>query len=264
MALVGRERGMAPARLLVADAWGNVGSVELDRVAAGRESRSDGVLEERVPALTVDAAGRRAYVFSPDRLIAAVDLDALTVTYHDLDEERSLLARLAGWLHPPAHAKASEGPTRYARWLGDGLIAVTGSDDDAYYDGEGVLQLTTRPAGLKLVDVHDWSVREVDATTTYVRVGGGALLATGWSWDSPTQTETHMGVTVYDLTGRKRFSAFRGRPVRNVVVFARRLYVELDRERAARVLDLRTGREVGRGPKPLPRLLAPDAASGDR
>ncbi len=68
-----------------------------------------------------------------------------------------------------------------------------------------------------------------------------------------------MGVTVYDLDGRKRFTAFRGRPLRRVEAVAGRLYVGFERERGLHVLDLATGRELARRLTPLPRLLIESA-----
>ena len=64
-------------------------------------------------------------------------------------------------------AKASSGSERSARWLGNGLLAVSGLDRDA---------TSTKPAGLRLVDVRDRTSRTIDPTATSFTVAGGVLL----------------------------------------------------------------------------------------
>jgi hypothetical protein len=68
------------------------------------------------PGFAVDPSTGRAFVVSPDRLIAVVDLQTLEVSHHGAT--RSL-------------AKAVDGPSRTAAWLGNGLLAVSSHVDAA-------------------------------------------------------------------------------------------------------------------------------------
>jgi hypothetical protein len=250
-----------PARLLVVDAEGDARQVALARILAGRQWRQDPpVSEYRIPALAVDPAGNRAFVLAPGAPVAEVDLDTLTVAYHDLREPISLFGRLRNWLEPTAQAKATDGPTRYARWLGNGLIGLTGSDDHTFVDANGVLQMTITPAGLALVDVRDWTVRRLDNTSSFFRVAEGLLFATGWSWDSASQTQRSFGVAAYGPDVGERFHLFPGTEAYVEEVFAGRAYVRPGRDRPLAIVDLNSGRIIGRRNAPVPSLLLADAS----
>src|SRR5262249_20668750 len=64
-------------------------------------------------------------------------------------------------------AKPLPGPQRTAYWLGNGLLAVAGSDGFV-------------PTGLKLVDTRDWSARVVDKSSEAVTLAGGLLVGSSW------------------------------------------------------------------------------------
>jgi len=199
-------------------------------------------------------------------LVAEVDLAKLAVTYREPEPAASGLARLLGWLDPTAEAKGATGPTRSAHWLGGGLLAVTGTDEDVVEDANGEQQNRIRAAGLSLIDTRSWSFRTIDEGAAEVRVAGDRLLATGSSFDPATGEGKSIGLAVYGLGGRKRFQRFDGREVWVRHVYAGRAYVDLPLMKppwsALRVVDLDTGR-VGRAGRArrLPWLLL-DAASG--
>src|SRR5919199_999781 len=153
-------------RLDVVAADGSVRSVGLDRVRAGSSWPPEGfdtpIGTTRQPALAVDPEGNRAFVIQPDGPAAEIDLRTLAVSYHDLSAPRSLLARLDGWLTPTARAKGLNGPQWRGLWLGDGLLAVTGTEETASTDANNQLVGSAAPAGLAIVDTRDWTIRMLD------------------------------------------------------------------------------------------------------
>jgi hypothetical protein len=222
-------------------------------------------VEQSVPGLAVDSRGGRAFVVAPG-LVAEVDLATLAVTYREPEPAASALARLLGWLDPTAEAKGATGPTRSAHWLGGGLLAVTGTDEDVVEDANGEQQNRIRAAGLSLIDTRDWRFRKVDEGAADAQVAGDLLLATGSSFDPATGAGKSIGLAVYGLDGRKRFQRFDGREVWVRHVYAGRAYVDVPLTKppwaTLRVVDLDTGRvaRAERGRR-LPWLLL-DAASG--
>jgi hypothetical protein len=265
--LVAPAQRVGTARLAVADASGAIRSVRLDRMLAGVKllAGEDYRVQQSVPGLAVDPRGGRAFVVAPG-LVAEVDLANLEVTYREPEPAASRLARLLGWLDPTAEAKGATGPTRSAHWLGGGLLAVTGTDEDVVKDANGEQQNRIRAAGLSLVDTRNWSFRTIDGGAAEVRVAADRLLATGSSVDPATGAEKSIGLAVYGLDGRKRFQRFDGREVWVRHVYAGRAYVDVPLMKppwsALRVVDLDTGRITrAERPRHLPWLLL-DAASG--
>lgn len=199
---------VAPASLVVVGREGAVRSVVLDRILAGThvdESSNDPIATTRQPGLAVDAANGVAYVVDPSGLVAEIRLADLAVAYHRLD--RSFLSRLAGWLTPPAEAKGLEGPVLEATWLGDGLIAVTGTSNSTTRRKDGSTVFSTGPAGLRVVDTHDWSERTLDPRTDTAVVADGLLLASGGRWsngDSQSVTGAE-GLAAYGSDGTLRW-----------------------------------------------------------
>ena len=124
--------------------------------------------------LAVDRAGRRAYVVDGERVLG-VDLRTLDVS--DPGPLRTL-------------AKAPLGSERSARWLGNGLLAVSGLDRDA--DG-------ARPAGLRIVDVRDRTARTIHPSATSFTVAGRVLLVEDRS------SRRALNVTAYGFDGRRRY-----------------------------------------------------------
>jgi hypothetical protein len=174
------------------------------------------------------------------------------VRYHTLSESISLLGRLHDWLEPKAEAKADEGPTRRALWLGHGLLAVTGFDSHAGVDPRGGQAEWETPAGLKLIDTRAWSVRTLDPRVTNAVLASGTLLAFGILWDSRAQKLSGSGLTGYDPDGRRRFHRYGADPISGVQPLGSRVLVggaagsRLFRRGAGALLDARTGRELRR------------------
>jgi hypothetical protein len=268
--LVAPPEKIGPTRMLVVDPRGRIGSLALEEIWTGRDVAEDEprFVRHRIPGLAVDPQARRAYVVPSDGPVAAVDLRALAVEYHLLSAPRSLLGRLLNWLEPEARAKASEGTTRVARWLGAGLIAVTGSDDLTFTGAFGALSMRTDPAGLSLIDTDSWTVRRIDDSVSSVSRVGNLLLATGYSWDSSAQRQGGNGLAGYAPDGTKRFHLFGGSRLPQLRIYGGRAYVglygtvrvgsahiRLDDGSAFKTVDLRTGTVIGTRTAPLPILV---------
>jgi hypothetical protein len=158
--LLGRPSAIGPATLVRVDPAGRVHRTPPAQIAAGSVPprpdlpEAEPLQRHAVPGLAVDDLGRRVFVVAAgEALVAEVDLRSGRVVYHQLREHVSLLGRVRDWLEPPAQAKASEGATRAARWLGNGL-SVAGQDEFA--DGR------VQPFGLRLIDTADWTWRTPD------------------------------------------------------------------------------------------------------
>jgi hypothetical protein len=240
---------IGPARLAVADGRGGLRSVPLRAVAAGfeapEEHDSDSVTLQRAAGLAVDRAGGRAFVAAAGAPLTEVDLDSLRVTYHGLSRPVSLLGRLAAWLVPPAEAKLVSGPIRSACWLGDGLLAVWGSEARVAADPGGQPTMKDTPSGLKLVDTRRWTVRELHPSATAVRWRGGRLLAFGVRWYEQ-ERPGGIGLTVYGPGDRRPLHLFRNRPVHEVRPNGDLAYAvswgDSDATSSVAVVDLRRGR----------------------
>jgi len=115
--------GIFPARVVIVKLDGTMRSVTVARIRAGiywHRVRGVQVGDIRQPGLTADPAGGKAYVAGAGNLIAEIDLATLSVTYHRLEPASTRrLARVE---------KALNGPTRYASWLGDGRMAIGGTN----------------------------------------------------------------------------------------------------------------------------------------
>src|SRR5207244_3863367 len=82
--------------------------------------------------------------------------------------------------------------------LGNGLIALTGSNDHARVT-DGRYDIGADPAGLELVDVRDWTTRTVDPDASDVVVGAGLLFAVNGS--APVRAYDYAGHLRFDLDG---------------------------------------------------------------
>jgi hypothetical protein len=214
--LLAPHERIGTARLAVVDRTGGVRTVTLDGIRVGTKpgSPTDPSSTSVHPGLAVDPERGRAFVVPAGERLAEVDLATLRVTYRDTSERRSLFARFARWLDPPAQAKSMNGPMREAVWLGDDTLAVTGVDHSEATTREG----TTRsmlPAGLRLVDTGSWTYRKLDAGISTVSLSRGVLLANGWTFRSngTEAEETHTGLIGYALDGTERYRLFPGRSV---------------------------------------------------
>ena len=239
--VVAPAQAIGRARIAVADRRGVVRFAALERILAGSKllgTGSDHRVDSRTPGLAVDPEGRRAYVVGQD-LVAEVDLRSLAVSYRSLARPRSLFARLRNWLEPVADAKQVSGYSRMARWLGGGLLAVSGADTE---------QGTTRAAGLQVVDTQRWNVRTIDRAASHVVVAGDLLLTTGTA------------VTAYSFDGERRFRLFDGGNAWVALVHSGRAYVGVSGDRPLRIVDLSSGRVIGERDTPLPWLVRGAAA----
>jgi hypothetical protein len=219
--LVAPATGIGPARLVVAEPQG-VRVVKLT-VRAGRAwpaaRRGPLIGTQRIPGLAVDPAAARAYVFAPEGGVSEVALQTGRVSSHTL-ARRTI-------------SKALTGPDRDARWLGNGLVALTGVDEHVRTSGTSITRNAT-PAGLALVDVREWTSRLVDRDATSVTVGDGLLFTRG-DWDASPRP-----IRAYDFSGRLRFELADLAPSDWLQTAGDRAYV------AGRVLELPSGRMLRR------------------
>lgn len=245
VAVVAPPAGIGPARLVVVEPTGRVRCVLLREISTGGEYvRTENVARVRKPGLALDPAGDRAFVVSAEEPIADVDLRDLRVSYHDR-ASASLLSRVRDWLEPEAFADGLPivGLRRQALWLGNGLLAVSGSEQEPGADG----RYSESPAGLQLVDTRTWSVRALDDRVSRILLADDALLAFGGYG-----TE-RLGVSAYSLDGRLRFRLFEGREVSDVRAAGPYAYVSI-RDKVA-VVDLRSGDVIRDGLQSLGELL---------
>jgi hypothetical protein len=250
--VVGPKFAIGPSRLLVVAPDGHVRTVRLDQIRSGWQRSGSGahfVAHQWNAGLAVDPASRRAFVVQAGAPVAEIDLHRMSVRYHELSEPISLLGRLHNWLEPKAEAKAMQGPQRQAVWLGDGRLAVTGVDHEASVDSRGQEQETDTPAGLKLIDTRNWSVRTVDQTTNSIVSASGVLFAFGTSWDSRTSTMSGSGLTAYDAEGRELYHLYDNQSISTVDPVPRGVLVSGNQGssvfRQQDLLQPRTGRIIG-------------------
>ena len=242
--LLGPTVGVGPSRLAVMGPRATVRTVALDRILSGqgRGTEASPIVAYSSPALVTDPDGRTAYVIASGSEAAAINLRTLAVTYHSLSRPVSLLGRLDRWLEAPAQAKgAPDGPTRNAIWLGNGILALYGADDHGSVGADGVPRLTSTPAGLQLVNTRDWSVRMLDADADTAAVAQDALLATGSSWHSDTQTQTGSGLTIFGADGAVRAHLFGSRALWLETVGARAFVPFAPPDIGYDVVDVRSG-----------------------
>lgn len=266
--LVGPRNQIGLAHLVAADARG-LRVVRLERIRAGfvpGSLRTAAISNDRFPALAVDRAGDRAFVVDPDGTAATIALRSLRVSYRMPRASTSLFARFDRWLEPVAQAKGDNGPWRQAQWLGNGLLAVSGTDWQARGRLRGNViseTLTERPAGLEIIDTRSWHVHMLDASADSFAVGNGLLLVTGTRWNvTPKENVTSgEGLVAYDPRGSVRFRVFAGRSVYVNDVSAGRAYVTVIAANGyehQHVVDLRTGRVLATPAFDWPRLLLGD------
>ena len=257
--LLAPDRGIGPATLALVDERGRIRTVTLTGIAAGYQSVETGGLpvdRQAFPGLAVDPAGRRAYVVAAAAPVAEVDLTTLRVGYHRPARPTSPLRRLANWLLPPAQAKgATDGPARSARWLGDGLLAVAGSDAVASSTKQGAREVQ-RPSGLELIDTRTWTVRMLDPHTSGVMPAGGRLFATGYRYDSNDGEPKGYGLTIYGPGDRRPVHLMGSDEVWRIQVHGDLAYAR--RGSGYSVVDLRANRVLRHERKDLPAFLEPD------
>jgi hypothetical protein len=261
--LVSPANQIGRARLVVSDADAALRTVTLAEINAGFKQLDDPDgsgprIEQAVPGIAADPAGRRVWVVPGVGPLAEVDLASLAVTYHRLGQSASALQRLARWWAPPAEAKIISGPVRSALWLGDGQLAVTGSDGSA--KGHHV----EIPSGLELIDTATWTKRRVDQHSSGAVLAAGRLLAFGTAFGTGHNGANQgYGLTMYGPGDRQPVHRFGAQQVSWIQVFGGLAYVQLmdanlgDMEGYA-VVDLRSGQVLHQGAGTVPELLVPD------
>jgi hypothetical protein len=247
--LLAPEDRIGPARLALVDTEGRMTTVELSRIRAGSNFGHDepGFAPELYhPGLALDEEGGRAFVAgSSGDPIAEIELATLAVSYHTPSGSRSWLARLRNWFEPSAAAKSPVASShRYVRWLGNGLLALSGSDTTP----TGPETMTSTPAGLTIVDTRDWSIRMVDASISgFVRTAGMLV--------APSDRGGILGFT---NTGEQRYEVLPGRRLDVWDALESRVFVAgRGRAPTVHVIDAGTGRLLGSRTS-LPRLLHSD------
>ena len=197
--------------LVSVDVSGRVRSVVLAQIQSGAaDPLGNSVFTGSEPGLAVDPVKNTAYVVGGDGTVAAVDLATLAVSSHETT--RTL-----------AHAdKVLSGPTRDAVWLGNGLLAVTGENDNAWLDSNNKYQESVQPAGLTIIDTRTWTGRLIDPEASGVTFAGGLLIANGESWDTTTGSSASKpigaGLSAYTPAGVLAFHLLGNAPVQQVFV----------------------------------------------
>jgi hypothetical protein len=203
--------GNTPATVAVVDAQGAMRGTTLAGISAGNVEYGDGRVDTRRPGFALDSSADRAFVVDADFTAAEIQLDSLSVSYHQ-PSARTL-------------AKFVPGPARVVRSLGNGVLAFSGAD----HHGE-----PATPAGLFLVDTRTWTWRMVDPNVASFEVGRGVVVGTANPFEAGARH-----YAAYGLDGSLRY----GVDVpdgQSLVVQGRYGYVCRGRG-LLRVLDARTG-----------------------
>src|ERR687888_401348 len=265
IALLGPRRGIGTATLAVVDPSGATRTVGLAEIQAGSDM-GDGSeppdfahLQQNIPGLAVDPETGRAFVVPANGRIAEVALSSLGVSYHSLVQPVSLLGRLHDWVEPKAQAKGANGPVRFARWLGSGVLAVTGGDETAALDSSSQLHVTWTAAGLKLVDTNTWATKVVDRGADSFAVVGDSLLVTGSRLSESSRTG--MGFAPYALDGTPKLSVLHGDAAYLELAFRGKAYLTLGELYTKKVVDLASGRLLKDRHAPLAELLIGDGSN---
>ena len=245
-------RGLRAARLAVVGSDSHVRTLSLERIRIGsKEPDSDAAQVQVVQHADAGLAvgNRHAYVVAAGAPVADVELRSLHVSYHELRQRSSFAARFAGWLQPAAHAKgALNGPNRSAVWLGDGTLAIVGSDDHGSVDRRGRATVSVSAAGLTVADTRTWRATVLERSASDVEPADGSLVVFGAAWDGRRRRETGMGLRVFDGAGRERFHLLGTEPIWDVQVIGRRAVLSLSARSGlkAAVVDLESGRLLSR------------------
>ena len=189
-----------------------------------------------LPGFAVDESRGAAFLVGAET-VTQVDLDSLRVTSIHLSHAGSVFARVLGLLEDEAQAKLGHGPSfsRQATFLGDGLLAVSGST---------FADMRTLPAGLELVDTRSAIRRMIEPRALAHYFSQGLLLAFGVSWNGETGKSTGMGISAFAPNGTRLWSALGDEPVWLVETAGGYAYMPTLEEAyppGLRVIDLTTG-----------------------
>lgn len=256
------------ATLAVVDPSGTVRTITLAPIVAGatppaeEASGNFAQLRQNIPGLAVDPDGSRAFVVPALGAVAAVSLADLAVSYHELAQPVSLFGRVHEWLEPRAEAKGLNGPIRDARWLGSGVLAVSGGDEAIFVGANGDPRMTWTPAGLRLIDTNTWGTKLVERGADTFSVFGDTLLVTGSRRDSAGgDGSTGMGLAAYGLDGARRLAFFGGHSVSVVLAFRDRAYVAAGSDSVLKVVDVSGAKLLKDRRAPLAQLLIGDGST---
>jgi hypothetical protein len=196
---LGPSEGVGPLRILVVDENGGVRTITVDGIEAGakypEDSSSGRVL---TPAVTVDHETGRLYAIAArGLLVAEVDLASGAVDYHSLGASAAK-GNVEVW-------------SRYASWVGNGRIAVTG---DHWPPVRGRrLPDGPVPFGLRMIDTATWTISTFDRRPDTMHVGGDTVLASGTRWFDAGRHPRSTGLLAFDHAGKRAFTRFPGRDV---------------------------------------------------
>jgi hypothetical protein len=127
---------------------------------------------------------------------------------------------------------------RYAQWVGDGRIVVSGIDAKISVTRAGDQHQTWTPTGVSVIDTSAWRSRMLDPNAGgFSTAPGGVLIQNDSSF------------TVYDVDGRARFAIPFDEPVDYVQIVGGYAYA-WGRDRTTTIVDLASGTVVARIPKP--------------
>jgi hypothetical protein len=225
-------RVSGPARLAVVDALGHLRSVTLTRIRLAVHA-SNGFSNEDRAGLAVDSARARAYVVAADAPVAEVDLRTMHVSYHRV----------------PAGTAAERNDAlpamqRQALWLGNGEVAVFGRD---LINADGG-KLSATPAGVTLINTHDWSACRLDERASRTALVGGRLLTYG-PGPPVSRDEPGIGLRAYAVGRVETFHLFDREQVWDVKVVADDAYVRT--ATAIHIVDVKSGKVVATIARPL-------------
>ena len=211
---------------------GELREVALDQIHAGEPESGSSDQQGADPGLAVDPEGV-AYIVGGGDPVARIDLRTLAASY-------SPTRQLALALH------GETGPSRVAAWVGDGLLAISGVDEQLT-DNNGTTTDTLRPVGMFFINTRTWTTRLVDPTASAITATGGDVLAYGApinTVDSRPVLPTHgHGVAAYDASGTVRYRALAGQPLNSIATDDGYAYLTLGHNQTA-ILRLQNGRRI--------------------
>ena len=216
-----RDR-IGQARIVVVSPTGKIAQIPVRRIRAGPGGQ--GAFFNRVPGVAFNQRDRRVFLVAEGDGAAEIDIRSGRVRYHRLPGAFAARPRR---LAPPGVSSGTSNPARtlarQARWLGNGLVAVTGHD--TWPSGGGNQQRLG--AGLKLLDTRTWTVTEVDPLADHVVYAPGMMLVARHRWDARRGSMVGDGVAGYDVRGRRRFHVLAGLPATIDSVHGRRVTIWL-------------------------------------
>ena len=236
--LVISRRRIAAPRIVVVDPRGRIRIVTLGRLRAGLDPNGG----RRTPVFAVDPRGERAFVLGEGRPAAIVDLRNVRVLY-----KRIAAMRLRPITAPhPWGLTPSTDRWRHGAWLGNGRIAISGSDgyaSTAFRPPKWQLDSVT-PAGLTILDTRTWRALLIDPRPSSFEWLRGRLVAYGRTYWTLAPRRPDETVIAFDRNGRFAYK-IRGDKDTYWEAFDGRLFLMSPRWRGYQVRDAQDGRVLG-------------------